>query len=244
MPKQEVDTKVSVIVLVYNEEAILARCLDALMSQTEPADEVVIVDNNSTDKSVEIAKRYPVKIVAEPKQGFIPARDTGFETAKHHIMVRLDADTVLKPDRIANVRQVFRENPEALAATGPVYYYDFPVIKKATFPFPGNPIYMKLIRQWPTLVGPNMAITKEGWNLVKGEVHRDDGLVHEDMDLSIHLRRYGRIVYDKRLVAETSARRVVKRPGSFFLEYPWRNLKTVWVHRQLKTRREGSKQDV
>lgn len=223
--------QVSVIILVYNEAAVIAHCLDALMKQTEPADEIVVVDNNSTDRSMEIAKTYPVRIVTEPKQGFIPARDTGFETAKYPVLARLDADTVVPSDRIERLRDVFTAHPDALAVTGPTFYNDFPIFKKATFPFPGNPLYMRLIGQWPTLVGPNMAITKTAWNQVKKEIHRDDRLVHEDMDLSIHIRRYGQIVYDPRLTVFTSARRIVKRPGSFFVEYPLRNFKTVWIHR-------------
>jgi len=51
------------------------------MNQIEKPDEIIIVNNNSTDKTVAIAEKYPVKIVNEPEQGMIQARNRGFNEA-------------------------------------------------------------------------------------------------------------------------------------------------------------------
>lgn len=228
--------RISVVILAYNEEATIARCLESIISQSSPADEILVVNNNSTDRTAEIIQRFPVRLVHEPVQGFTPARDRGFDAARHPVMVRFDADGVMPPGWLAAVRELFTEQPHLLGASGPVYYHDLRRLPRISFPFPGNQLYMRLVGCWPTLVGPNMVITKDAWELVKDELHRDDQAVHEDMDLAIHIRQYGEIAYDRRLTVATSARRLVHEPQSFFIEYPLRNLRTVMVHWPLHRR--------
>ena len=65
------------------------------MNQQVPADEVVVVDNNSTDRSMDIARQYNMRIVQEPKQGMIYARNRGFDEANGDVIIRIDGDTVL-----------------------------------------------------------------------------------------------------------------------------------------------------
>src|SRR3989304_3585243 len=60
--------KVSVVIPVYNEEKYIKNCLDSLMNQTEKPDEIIVVDNNCTDKTVSIVKKYKrIKIIQEKK---------------------------------------------------------------------------------------------------------------------------------------------------------------------------------
>jgi glycosyltransferase involved in cell wall biosynthesis len=225
-----------VVILAYNEEATIARCLESIVAQSRPADEIIVVNNNSTDRTAEIVRRFPVRLIDEPIQGFTPARDRGFNAAQHAIMVRFDADGVMPPGWLAAVSELFGEQPHLLGASGPVYYHDLGGLFQIAFPFPGNQLYMRLVGCWPTLVGPNMVITKRAWELVKDELHRNDRAVHEDMDLAIHIRQYGDIAYDRRLSITTSARRLLHEPESFFIEYPLRNLRTVMIHWPLHRR--------
>src|SRR6266567_2953645 len=89
------DLRISVVIPVYNEEKYLGKCLDSLMRQNVKADEIIVVDNNSTDNSVAIAKKYPIRVVFEKTQGMIPARNHGFNEARYEIIARTDADTIL-----------------------------------------------------------------------------------------------------------------------------------------------------
>jgi glycosyltransferase involved in cell wall biosynthesis len=87
--------KVSVIVPCYNGEAYVAACLEALLAQTYPRGsyEVILVDNGSTDRTGEIARRYPVRVVVEAeKRGAYAARNAGVRVATGSILAFTDSD--------------------------------------------------------------------------------------------------------------------------------------------------------
>lgn len=100
---------VSVVIPAYNEERYLAACLTSLQKQTLKNFETIVVDNNSTDKTAEIARRFGAKVVKELKQGIIPARERGFREAKAEIIARTDADTIVAP-----YNKLFRRIPSSL----------------------------------------------------------------------------------------------------------------------------------
>ncbi|HET6924501.1 MAG TPA: glycosyltransferase family A protein, partial [Candidatus Saccharimonadales bacterium] len=84
---------ISLVIPVYNEEDHLDACLRSVMAQRIPFDEIVVVDNNSTDKTLWIARTFPnVRIVRETRQGVVHARSTGFDHARGDIIARIDAD--------------------------------------------------------------------------------------------------------------------------------------------------------
>ena len=92
--------KISVIVPFYNAEKYLRSCITALLSQDASQEnyEVILVDNNSTDSSVAIAKQFPrVKVLSESRQGAYAARNTGLAEARGEIIAFTDADCL--PDR-------------------------------------------------------------------------------------------------------------------------------------------------
>src|SRR5687767_9222428 len=99
--------KVSIVIPVYNEADRLAACLQAISRQKVMPLEVIVVDNNSTDKTRTVALSFPfVKLVAEKRQGVVYARDTGFNLAEGDIIGRIDADTILPPawtDQVINI---------------------------------------------------------------------------------------------------------------------------------------------
>jgi glycosyltransferase involved in cell wall biosynthesis len=220
---------VSVIVPVYNEEKFIKKCLESLTNQQEKADEIIVIDNNCRDKTIDIAKKFPVRIVRETVQGMIAARNRGFNEAKHEIIARVDADVIVPPDWIKTIKQdFFQEKIDAL--TGPLIFYDLvfpsPIYSEIYFSF------MRLIQLGKdALVGPNMIITKKIWQKIKSDVCLNDKLVHEDIDLGIHINKSGgRIKYNKDLAVKASGRRIAKNPLSFFIEYPIRAVKTLLNH--------------
>ena len=90
---------VSVVVCAYNEEDWIANCLESLSQQERLPDEVVVVDNNSTDATAQIvhdyASKYPqlnIHIVHETKQGLHHAREGGWRAATSDIVAMSDAD--------------------------------------------------------------------------------------------------------------------------------------------------------
>ena len=91
---------VSVVIVNYNGAEHLAHCLDAVFAQTFPADEVLIVDNASSDGSERLAsERHPsVRVIRlAANQGPCPARNVGLATARNQWVLLLDNDAVLLP---------------------------------------------------------------------------------------------------------------------------------------------------
>jgi len=225
--------KVSVVIPAYNEEVFIGRCLGAMIGQSVPADEIIVVDNNSKDRTAEIAKRFHVKIIKEKVQGMIPARNRGFDEAKYNIMARCDADVIVPNNWIELIKKNFR-NKDIDALSGPVAYTDSPLISSSPIP---SRVYLESLRLLSKgnryLVGPNMIITKNIWKRVRDFVNPDDTIVHEDLDLSLKIiNDGGKIGYDAKLIVSSSARRIVGKPRSFFIEYPARVVKTFLVNKR------------
>src|SRR3989344_7794863 len=101
--------KISVVIPAFNEEKNIDKLIQSLLNQEEPADEIIVVDNNSTDHTDAIVKNYNVRILHEPKQGITHARNRGFDEAKYEIIARTDADTVLPTDWIRKIKNDFKK---------------------------------------------------------------------------------------------------------------------------------------
>lgn len=112
---------VSVIIPCWNEERHLSRCLEALLTQTLTSDsyELILVDNMSTDRSVEIARQYAsVKVLQETKQSSYAARNTGTRLAQGRILAFTDADCVVCPEWIERIRAGLADDRTALLLGG------------------------------------------------------------------------------------------------------------------------------
>ena len=85
---------ISVIVPVYNGEEVIDGCLEALLKQELPQEayEVIVVDNGSTDMTVEKVRRYPVRLLEEPLRSSYAARNTGVRAARGSVFAFTDAD--------------------------------------------------------------------------------------------------------------------------------------------------------
>jgi glycosyltransferase involved in cell wall biosynthesis len=97
---------VSVVVPLYNEERWIDECLRALSAQQYPEDryEILVIDNNSTDRSAERVALYPrVRLLREPVQGDFAARNRGIVEARGDILAFTDADTAPHPDWIRSI---------------------------------------------------------------------------------------------------------------------------------------------
>jgi glycosyltransferase involved in cell wall biosynthesis len=196
----------SIIIPVYNEAHRLKYCLDAIAAQKEMPDEVIVIDNNSSDNSVAIARSYDfVKVVHEKKQGLIFARDHGFRIAKSDILGRIDADSVINPNWTVAVKELFADNTIS-AATGPSYSLLLPRIRWLL-----TSIWSRLYFVWshvyygvPLLWGANMAVRARDWNIIKKEVCKDAKVVHEDQDISLLLHSHGMNLVNSKTMFFTS----------------------------------------
>ena len=220
---------VSVVVPAYNEEKYLPQVLPAIKKQTYPNFEIIVIDNNSTDKTSEVARKYADRVVFESEQGMIPARQRGFLEARGEIIARTDADTIPSENWLMEFYKVFEKNPSVVAVTGPARYIDAGKLTNI-LSFYGFTIALyvsRILMGHHQLNGPNFAVRAEIAKKVKP--HMNDKDVHEDMDLSCHISCYGDIVYLPHLAMRSSARRFKNSPLSFF-EYAYRSIKTILLH--------------
>ncbi len=98
---------VSAIIPVYNRENIMNEVLGAIINQSRKFDEIIVVDDGSTDKTIEIAKKYPVKIVQSNHVERIAIRNLGLKHTKGNIVAFIDSDLVLSKDWLKEVLKGF-----------------------------------------------------------------------------------------------------------------------------------------
>lgn len=220
----------SLVIPAYNEAVHLKTCLDAIAAQIDMPDEVIVVDNNSTDDSAAIAATYSfVRVLHEQKQGISHARNRGFNATRSAIIGRIDADTILPPDWVSRVRQFYQKSEhQSHALTGGGYFYNVRLPRLngwilGQIAFRMNRFIMSHYILW----GSNMALPKNLWKAVKKDVcSRQD--IHEDLDLAIHLHRLGYpIIYHETLRAGVKMRRVYSHRYDL-----WQNL--LWWPRTLR----------
>lgn len=198
--------KISVVIPVYNEERLIGHCLDALHAQTVPPYEIVIVDNNSTDKTIEIAKQHTlVRVVNETQQGITYARTTGFNAASGEVIARLDADSIVKPDWIEKLTNIF-SNKSIDAVTGNAAVAELSPRGRFWIRW-----YYKCFRAWhqrnirisPVLYGFNSALRKTAWESAKRHTTDGDHTISEDLDVTLALLKEGYALhYDPSLLVK------------------------------------------
>ena len=243
---------ISVVIPAYNERYFLSHCLDALSRQTVMPDVVYVVDNNSTDGTADIARKYSfVQLLQEPIQGICAATKTGLDTASAHdgIILRCDADCRPEADWVERILGVFGHDPAVDAATGPGRAYDCPRLLRQII----DVAYMKpyffftgLALGRPPLFGSNFAIRSDAWRKISNSTHlRTHQNIHDDIDISYHLVAQGHIVYDGTIVMPISARpfksfrgminRFVVGFRSIFIHWPEQ---APWQKHLVKQRRD------
>jgi len=183
----------SIVIPVFNEQRHLESCLLAIAAQTVTPTEVIVVDNNSTDESLHIARKFDfVTIINEPQQGIVFARNAGFNAAKSKVIGRIDADTILPPDWVAQVLEFYQDPAHAKQAlTGGGYFYNVQLPRFNGY-MQSQVVYRmnRFIAGHYILWGSNMALPCKAWQDVAKSTCEDHDY-HEDLDLAIHLHRLG-----------------------------------------------------
>lgn len=109
--------KVSVILLTKNSAQTIEKSLGSIFEQTRKPDEVVVVDGGSSDGTLDIVDKYPIKIVNEPGLGFGHARNLGVKNAEGDIVFFIDSDCYADPKWIEKMLLHFAD-PEIAGTTG------------------------------------------------------------------------------------------------------------------------------
>lgn len=178
------------------------------MAQTHKPDEIIVVDNGSSDRTAEIATRMGAKLVFCPTPGVANARQAGLEAASGDWIATTDADS--RPDKKwLEAMLPFME--KSVALYGPMRMFGLPWWQEELTEL-GYGIFLKLMQllRRPNLGAANMAFKREAALQVGGYPAVE---VQEDVILGQQLRRLGKVRYVRNALVKTSARRVNAKGG-------------------------------
>lgn len=232
----------TVIIPAYNEEHWLAKGLPALQQAMAAVDlpgEVIVVDNNSSDRTAEVAREHGAKVVFEPVNRIARARNTGARNARSPFLIFLDADTILSPELLQ--KSLANLASGKCCGGGVVVDHDNPLPWFARWiPLVWNTIAVR----FGLAAGCFVYCLREGFEAVGG--FNEDLFASEEVWFSRGLKRWGA---SKRLMFEvivtptivTSARKMQDRPVRnflafcFVLVFPWavrsKRLSSLWYYR-------------
>ncbi|PWC03242.1 glycosyltransferase family 2 protein [Agromyces badenianii] len=209
MARLAVMRTISVIVPSLNDAEFLTACLDALAKQTRRADEIIVVDNGSTDATADVGRAAGARVVHEPRRGIWPATAAGFDAASGELLARLDADSVPAPDWLAEVeRRMNRADRPTVVTNGGTFYGRNALVRwiARNIYIGGYFTVIGALLGHPPIFGSNYAIRADAWSRLRDIVHRDRADLHDDLDLAWWMQPGMTVVRDRHLVVGVSAR--------------------------------------
>ncbi|GHF11614.1 glycosyltransferase family 2 protein [Pseudolysinimonas yzui] len=200
---------VSVVIPALNDAAMLARCLTSLAQQRRVPDEIVVVDNGSTDDTRAVAEAAGARVIWEPIRGIPRASAAGYDAARGELIARIDADSVCPPEWLERAIAAFDADPDLAVISGSGEFYDAGPLKRRlgkSWWVGGLYWSMTIYLGHAPIFGSNFAMRRAVWNELAPEVHREEVDIHDDLDLSLHIKPWMAVRYDPDLVVGISAR--------------------------------------
>ena len=204
---------VTAVVCAYNEASYLSACLFSLQAQIRPPDEIIVIDNASSDATGDVARAVPgVRVVHEPTKGLVVARETGRRAASGDILAYVDADCRMPPRWLGRVERQFQAD-DIVAVTGPYRFYDWDYSGRALVRAydwciapPTHLLVHRVLRIGAILYGGNFAVRRDALARIGG-FDRTIEFHGEDTNLGRRLTPAGRVVLRGDCWVWTSARR-------------------------------------
>ncbi len=200
---------ISVVIPTRNDAQLLAVCLAALARQSRRADELIVVDNGSTDNTAEVCAAAGVRRIAVQLPGIAAATALGFDEADSEIIARLDTDSVPPSDWLERIEAILDRAGPLAAVSGPGNFYGgtrFARWMGGRVWIPGYLWAIGLMLGHPPLFGSNLALRAGVWKKIRDSVHRDLPPVHDDLDISYQLPPEVSVIWDPALRVGVSAR--------------------------------------
>ncbi len=217
--------KISLVICAHNEENYIAQCLEYVLKNSHGKfNEIIVVNNASTDKTKEIAEKYPVRVLDEPNKGQVRARQRSVGEAGGDLIAYIDADTRMPENWVDSAIFEFEKDKDLALLSGPYIYYEFSswenfltkiywyVFAYPTYLFVG---YMA--------VGGNFVIRKDVLDKMNG-FDTSIEFWGEDTNIAKRASQFGKVKFSLRFYMLSSARRlrqsgILKTAGNYVVNF-------------------------
>jgi len=203
--------EISVVIPTFNEEKNIKRTLLSLNNQDFPRDryEIIVVDGFSKDKTVEIAEKYADKVIYQKSPRVAGARNDGARISKGWIIATTDADTLIPSHWIRRIYENFKNDRSLVGLSGPMFPLENSLKARVFFLMSFNAFPRIISTIAPHFhaftFGPNSAFLKKAFMKVGG--YSVDIGISDDVEITMRIKKYGRLKFDKNLFVYTSSRR-------------------------------------
>jgi len=166
---ERVIMSLSVIIIAKNAQDLIK---DAIFSVKDLADQIVVVDNNSTDKTESVAKKSGAQVFSFASESFARSRNFGLEKATGDWILYIDTDEQVTPELAANIKKVIKEDTS----------HGGYKIKRKNF-YLGN-------HEWPYVEKPRRLFRKEKLEKWQGDLHESPVVNGKIGELDGYLRHF------------------------------------------------------
>ncbi|OGL61765.1 hypothetical protein A3C09_01935 [Candidatus Uhrbacteria bacterium RIFCSPHIGHO2_02_FULL_47_44] len=223
---------ISLIIPTYQHASTLVRCLDSIFAQTRKPDEVIVVDDGSTDNTQEVLKSYRdrVQVVVQANQGAPRARNHGFEKSIGSLVMFCDADVEMRPEMLAELERALETHSDASYA-----YSGFEWGWKAFTSFPFDAVRLKQMN----FIHTSTLIRREKFPMFDTSLKR-----FQDWDLWLTMLEHGSkgTFVDKNLflvIQEDRPERMSNWLPSLIIRFPWKHI--GWMPKRVRKYQEAKK---
>ncbi len=204
--------RLSIIVPAYNEEEHIEKCLKSLSRQKNKNFELIIVDNDSTDRTIEIAKKYSHNIYIEKKRGYHNVVRRGVLKSSGDLIAVCDADGIYPKDWTQKVYDTFNKHKDIVAFYGSIRLHDVNKYTRKIYEkiFYNFMVYMKK-KGIDVCNGPNFVFKKSAYKKAGGYGDRVYNQAGVDIEFGMRLKKIGKIIFVPSIFMWGSLRRAEKQ---------------------------------
>jgi glycosyltransferase involved in cell wall biosynthesis len=214
--------KTATVIPCYNAEKYLAEALKSVLSQTERVDEIIVVDDCSTDSTRTVASNFPVTVLKTTENlGHANARNVAIEKTDADLIFWLDSDDTWESNHVATLLSLIGEYPEADVAYSGIKWFGLKTHEWNNFPCERAPKHLTLESFEQTLV-PAMSVATRTSALQKIGGFNAEIRYAPDFDLWLRMSLVSKFVCTSRITAN------YRTHSSQISSQPIRQIKSVY----------------
>ncbi len=193
------EVPLSVIMPVWNAKRYIRKAIDSILNQTFSNFEFIIVDDGSTDRTLDLLQQYEKKdsricIISRPNTGIVGALNDGIKAAQGIFIARMDSDDIALPERLNLQVAYLEKNPNCVILGTSIYFMDAAgnIVKKGDRPTEHKEIENELLKgNGGAIIHPTAIMRREA--VLKVGRYRQEAKYLEDLDLYLRLAQIGEL---------------------------------------------------